>query len=254
MKRHAQRLVVLVLAQAACLGVGLWLEHRFVLAADASEPTAPAAKDSAAGIAAVDAPDNSAKGRAAPRETRVAAVRAIAFVWIAALQAVVAFLVLSQAQEAASRTQAAAETVSLHRHNDLLRTRDAVIFGLAKLVESRDPDTGSHLERIATYSTRLASVSAAIRRYRRQITKRFVQLIGISSSLHDIGKVGIGDAVLMKPGRFEDRRTAPDATARGVGRQVPEGHRVAIGWIELSANGAGDSDAPSRTMGRHGLS
>ena len=47
----------------------------------------------------------------------------------------------------------------------LLRTRDAVIFGLAETVpRSRDPDTGNHLERIAIYSTRLASVlHAAIR-------------------------------------------------------------------------------------------
>lgn len=131
-------------------------------------------------------------------------IRAIAFFWIAALQAGVAWLVLSNANEVAHRQQIKTESVSLKRYNDLLRTRDAVIFGLAKLAESRDPDTGNHLERIAIYSTRLASELRHSSRYRNQINSQFLQLIGISSSLHDIGKVGIADSILMKPGRFAE--------------------------------------------------
>ncbi len=94
---------------------------------------------------------------------------------------------------------------SLQRYGDLLRTRDAVIFGLAKLAESRDPDTGNHLERIAVYSTRLATVLRRNPRYRRHLTPAFVKLIGISSALHDIGKVGIEDSILLKPGQFEEQ-------------------------------------------------
>ena len=94
--------------------------------------------------------------------------------------------------------------MSLKRHNQLLRTRNAVIFGLAKLAESRDTDTGNHLERIAVYSTRLASALRRNPRYRRQITPQFVKLIGISASLHDIGKLGIADLVLLKPAKFEE--------------------------------------------------
>jgi putative two-component system response regulator len=78
--------------------------------------------------------------------------------------------------------------------------RDAVIFGLAKLAESRDPDTGMHLERISLYSTRLARAARKHPRFRNQITPSFVQTIGISSALHDIGKVGVQDAILLKPG------------------------------------------------------
>ncbi|QDU38874.1 Cyclic di-GMP phosphodiesterase response regulator RpfG [Maioricimonas rarisocia] len=85
---------------------------------------------------------------------------------------------------------------------ELERTRDAVIFGLAKLAESRDPDTGRHLERISLYATRLA---AALRRhpsYRAEVTPAFVKSIGISSVLHDIGKVGIEDSILLHPGKL----------------------------------------------------
>jgi response regulator RpfG family c-di-GMP phosphodiesterase len=132
------------------------------------------------------------------------AIRAICFAWIVALQAGAAWLVLARASEADYRKQSQTESVSLQRYNDLLRTRDAVIFGLAKLAESRDADTGNHLERIAIYSTRLASALRRNSPYRNQISSQFVQLIGISSSLHDIGKVGIADSILMKPGRFAE--------------------------------------------------
>jgi hypothetical protein len=68
-----------------------------------------------------------------------------------------------------------------------------VIFGLAKLAESRDPETGHHLERIAAYSTRLATAIRRHPKYRDQMSAGYVSSIGINSALHDIGKVGIPD-------------------------------------------------------------
>lgn len=85
------------------------------------------------------------------------------------------------------------------RTKSLVRTRDAVIFGLAKLAESRDNDTGAHLERIRLYVTILAGEMA---RTRPEIDHDFVSDLVVASSLHDIGKVGIPDAVLLKPGRL----------------------------------------------------
>ena len=139
------------------------------------------------------------------RETSETEIRLLAFTWITALQAAVAYLVLTRAQDQNLREKTRAARVSLQRYSDLLRTRDAVIFGLAKLAESRDPDTGNHLERIAVYSTRLATALRRNPRYRRQLTPAFVKLIGISSALHDIGKVGIEDSILLKPGQFEEQ-------------------------------------------------
>jgi response regulator RpfG family c-di-GMP phosphodiesterase len=96
------------------------------------------------------------------------------------------------------------ETVR-QRTRALTRTRDAVIFGLAKLSESRDNDTGEHLDRIRTYSTILAQSLAS---RRKDIDGELVANIGLASSLHDIGKVGVPDCVLLKPGRLtvEERR------------------------------------------------
>ncbi len=83
------------------------------------------------------------------------------------------------------------------RTRSLVRTRNAVIFGLAKLAESRDRDTGEHLERIRSYVTILATELA---KSNPEIDHQYVADLAVASSLHDIGKVGIPDAVLLKPG------------------------------------------------------
>ena len=81
-----------------------------------------------------------------------------------------------------------------------LETRDLLIFALAKLAESRDTDTGAHLERVRTYSRVIAEHLAKQPKYRTQVNSDFVRLIYLTSPLHDIGKVAIPDSVLLKPG------------------------------------------------------
>lgn len=86
-----------------------------------------------------------------------------------------------------------------------LETRDVAIFALAKLAESRDPETGAHLERVMNYCRTLAQQLVAMGHFRDQIDAEYVRLLYATSPLHDIGKVGIPDAVLLKPGRLSDR-------------------------------------------------
>jgi putative two-component system response regulator len=83
-----------------------------------------------------------------------------------------------------------------------LESRDLIIFSLAKLAESRDPETGAHLERIREYCRLLAEDLAKTEKYRDQIDSDYVRTIYLTSPLHDIGKVGIPDHVLLKPGRL----------------------------------------------------
>lgn len=85
-----------------------------------------------------------------------------------------------------------------------LETREVAIFALAKLAESRDTDTGRHLERVQRYSRVLAQQLALDPAFRDQIDAEFVRLVYLTSPLHDIGKVGIPDSVLLKPGRLSD--------------------------------------------------
>ncbi len=88
--------------------------------------------------------------------------------------------------------------VQLRRREDALtRTRDAIIFGLAKLAESRDDDTGEHLERISEYVQILAR---ELQSGHPELNDEAIRRLAVTSSLHDIGKVGVPDAVLLKPG------------------------------------------------------
>jgi len=84
-------------------------------------------------------------------------------------------------------------------------TRDLVIFSMAKLAESRDPEMGGHLERIRYYSKTLAEAIFKSDDLPQEIDNLFVDNIFLTSPLHDIGKIGIPDYVLLKPGRFDDK-------------------------------------------------
>lgn len=83
-----------------------------------------------------------------------------------------------------------------------LESHEMVIFALAKLADSRDPETGMHLERVRQYSRLLAIEVAKTDEYRDELDADYVRLIFQTSPLHDIGKVGIPDKVLLKPGRL----------------------------------------------------
>jgi len=85
-----------------------------------------------------------------------------------------------------------------------LESRDVIIFALAKLAESRDRETGAHLERIREYSRILAQHLAAQEGFTEQIDGEYVELIYLTSPLHDIGKVGVPDSILLKPGRLTE--------------------------------------------------
>ena len=82
--------------------------------------------------------------------------------------------------------------------------RDATILALAKLAENRDPDTGAHLERVQSYCCLLCETLAGTDKYADVIDKRFIDAIVHSSPLHDIGKVGIPDRILLKSGKLDD--------------------------------------------------
>jgi putative two-component system response regulator len=86
-----------------------------------------------------------------------------------------------------------------------LETRDLAIFAMAKLAESRDPETGAHLERIRRYCRLLAQRLARHPAYSDQVDPEFIRMIYLTGPLHDIGKIGIPDSVLLKPGRLSDR-------------------------------------------------
>jgi len=112
-----------------------------------------------------------------------------------------------------------------------LDTRDAAIFALAKLAESRDPETGAHLERVRTYSRLLATKLLELGHFTDQIDADFVRLIYATTPLHDIGKVAIPDSILLKPGRLSDAEFAVMKAHTTIGAETLEAVLEKYPWV-----------------------
>ena len=124
----------------------------------------------------------------------------------------------------------------LHNFNDVLeqrvqeRTLDLhdshleTIFTMVRAAEHKDDDTGAHVQRISYYSREFASMLG--------LDETFVDTIFFASPMHDIGKIGIPDHILLKPGGF-----APDEWA------IMKGHTL------MGAKILGNSKSPYLRMG-----
>lgn len=117
----------------------------------------------------------------------------------------------------------------------------AAIFAMSKLAESRDNETGAHLERMREYCKLLAIKMAQTEKYVRVIDEEFIEAIYAASPLHDIGKVGIPDSVLLKAAKldlteWEIMKTHPKIggdTLRAVDAQHPGNILIRMG-IEIA--------------------
>jgi len=88
------------------------------------------------------------------------------------------------------------------RTNLLERTNSAAIFCLAALAETRDPDTGEHIKRTQKYIKELSLELQNMDKYENILTDEYIDLLYKSAPLHDIGKVGIKDSILLKAGKL----------------------------------------------------
>jgi len=86
----------------------------------------------------------------------------------------------------------------------LERTNSAAIYCLAALAETRDPETGEHIKRTQEYIRELALELQGKDKYKDVLTNDYIELLYKSAPLHDIGKVGVRDSILLKPGRLTE--------------------------------------------------
>ncbi len=94
------------------------------------------------------------------------------------------------------------EQVVEERTRELSLTQDVTIFTLANLAETRDPETGAHICRTQSYVRALALRLSASPKYAAALTPSDIDLLFKSAPLHDIGKIGIADHILLKPGKL----------------------------------------------------
>jgi len=90
------------------------------------------------------------------------------------------------------------------RTNELNQTRDVTILTLASLAETRDNETGAHILRTQRYVRALAQQLSGHPRFSEVLDEETIDLLYKSAPLHDIGKVGIPDEILLKPGKLND--------------------------------------------------
>ena len=103
---------------------------------------------------------------------------------------------LKQCQDALKRQNEHLEHLVNERTRQLQASRIEIIWRLAKAAEFRDEQTGSHVLRVAHYSRIVAEALGQ--------TRHFVETLFLSAPLHDLGKIGIPDAILHKPGELTD--------------------------------------------------
>ncbi|HBI74146.1 MAG TPA: hypothetical protein DEG06_07780 [Lachnospiraceae bacterium] len=100
------------------------------------------------------------------------------------------------------RTLANSIAISFHQNIFIDDVIYSSILALAKLAEARDEDTGEHLERMKMYSRAIAEFLYESHKHEDEITLEYIEQIERFSPLHDIGKVGIRDGILLKPGKL----------------------------------------------------
>ena len=124
---------------------------------------------------------------------------------------------------------------------EIISGQHAAIFAMSKLAESKDPDTGAHLERIREYCKVIAEQLARTDTYKQQVDASFINAIYASSPLHDIGKVGVPDNILLKPDKLTDEEWVVMKThthlgadtLRAVDKAHPGNHFICMG-IEIA--------------------
>ncbi len=125
-------------------------------------------------------------------------------------------------------------------NSDLVYARNGLVQALAKLVEYRQGESGSHMSRMEHYARCLAEEAAKAPAFAGQIDRNFIELLVCCAPLHDIGKIGLPDHILLKPGKLDaDERilmqthtTTGADTLKGVMKQ----HGSALTFLQMAAD------------------
>ena len=111
-------------------------------------------------------------------------------------------LMLKNARQFLQDRNAYLEEEVQRRTQEVVAIQDVTIVAMASLAETRDNDTGGHIRRTQHYVRALAKKLQTHPRFASFLSDATIELLFKSAPLHDIGKVGIPDRILLKPGRF----------------------------------------------------
>lgn len=106
------------------------------------------------------------------------------------------------------------------RTREISAIQDVTILAMASLAETRDSDTGNHIRRTQLYVRALAEKLKTHPRFGYYLSDSMIELLYKSAPLHDIGKVGIPDRILLKPGRLTEEEFEIMKTHTALGRDA----------------------------------
>lgn len=113
-------------------------------------------------------------------------------------------LLLKEARDVLKAQNQVLENKVKERTKKLGELQDVAMEAMGALAESRDPETGNHIRRTQLYVQLLAEKLVDHPRFSDYLTPERITLLFKAAPLHDIGKVGIPDAILLKPGKLTD--------------------------------------------------
>ena len=132
------------------------------------------------------------------------------------------------------------ESSLLAKEGDLVRARNALVLALAKLVEHRSGQSSGRLTRMQQYGRALAAEAAAGPPFAGQINEGFIEMVACCAPMHDIGKIGLPDHILLKPGKLTTEERLVMQTHTTVGgdtlRQIAQGRGGALSFLEVAAD------------------
>jgi putative two-component system response regulator len=115
------------------------------------------------------------------------------------------------------------------RVREISAVQDITIYAMATLAETRDNETGNHIRRTQNYVITLATKLAEFPKYAVQLPRQDIELLYKSAPLHDIGKIGIPDRILLKPGRLTPEEFEIMKTHAAIGKDSIQAAEQLVG-------------------------
>ena len=113
-------------------------------------------------------------------------------------------LMLTQARKILEDQQKVLQQEVAERTREIRRTQDVAILCMASLAETRDNETGNHIRRTQHYMRLLCDALKQHPKFQNYLDNETIDLLFKSAPLHDIGKVGVADKILLKPGPLSE--------------------------------------------------
>lgn len=141
-------------------------------------------------------------------------------------------LLLKASRDLLEKQNEVLEEKVVERTKQMGDLQDVAMVAMGALAESRDPETGNHIRRTQHYVKALAQELATTDEHKEFLTPEVITALFKSAPLHDIGKVGIADNILLKPGKLTDEEFVEMKKHAEYGREAIEAAEGSLGLAD----------------------